>query len=85
MRKTYSLYLHWKQGDDFSSCGGDFAKWCEHFKECVRQTSILQEHQQRIKVFGADTHFIGLDMDEDLANQLIAQGVSLTLEEENFE
>jgi hypothetical protein len=81
MIKDYTLFLHFKQGDDFNCADQDFATWCNDFEECVRQTKILSEHQNDIEVTGADTHHIGLRMEEDLANKLIEQDISISLEE----
>lgn len=81
MKKYYTLWLHWKQGDDFYGAGQDFKAWAERLEDCACQAYLLGQHQDQITVMGADTHHIGLEMDEELAEILIKEGVNLDLDE----
>jgi len=82
--KEYSLWVHWKQGDEFhdllEESKGDVSKalerWSEIFEErakfCVELASRLKGKNVKAD---ADTHYIGLYGDEKVLDKLAKEGL----------
>jgi hypothetical protein len=66
--KTYSLWLHYKQGDDFANILKDsknvseaFRTWAQHFEACRdRCQTIADALENQAVEIDADTHAINL-------------------------
>lgn len=84
--RTYELFLHYKQGDDFGiclhKCGGDVVAalkmWREELLANSAHCSLLSERLVGVKVeVHADTHFIGFsplnEEAEQCLNKLVAE------------
>ncbi len=81
MDKEYSLWLHFKQGDDFANhlerTNGDvseaFASWSAQFKgmadHCMRISSITKGHTT-LEAWG-DTHYVGFRPTDEASRKLL--------------
>lgn len=75
----YSLWLHYKQGDDFrdlleknnDNVAKALSEWAEEFEEkaehCRKLAAELEGKEVEVQ---ADTHHIGFEGDEKLLNEL---------------
>jgi len=78
----YELWLHWKQGDDFSAClneaGQDVPKalelWAGGFDKCAQHCRTLAKKLGCAVVeVDADTHMIQFSGDKALLDKLVEQ------------
>jgi len=80
----YSLWLHWKQGDEFGEHlarnKGNVARaledWAEEFEERAKFCKKLAKRIEGKNIEAdADTHHIGLYGDEKILNKLAKEGL----------
>lgn len=80
--KSYEIFLHWKQGDDYGHCLGQCNQnvsealklWSEHLKAASEHAANLSEMLDGVNLgVCADTHHISFDpLDEDAERVLEA-------------
>lgn len=82
---NYSLWLHWKQGDDFHSCLGEAAQnipaalelWAKEFDNHAQHCRALAKelNNTSIECCCADVHYIEFCGDETVLDKLAEQGL----------
>jgi len=92
--KTYELFLHWKQGDDFRGCleqaKGNVSEalefWARDFDSRAKHCRELAERVKGKSVeTDADTHMITFGGDEELLDKLVEEELLSAFEVEDDE